>query len=355
MEKTRHFNLPLAGMIQHGIRTEKGFPKELGYFIARTKDAQMKSLVEKFNTVYNNSTQLKVRFFNEDPFTVRNARYNQSGLVCYCMQGESIGKQKVKNLWQEKECLSNCEYATVKEDEKKPACMEEGTLKFLLPEISSDRVWIMKTRGFTVIDKISSYISSQKIMGNSMIGDFNLYLKQEEHIRQSDGQKFTNYTIDILKIEDDTKKVLQEKESEESQNSIQEIKSTKKNNSINKKKADDNNTSKKESDKVVNINTKSNINFETVKEGEYDVNECLCYIGLEENIIVNKGKEINYTSGKFIDSNNKEIVAIVNKDLAEELKNCDLGTVVLLKIENKVNHNWVTDFKYVQKMLKEAV
>lgn len=245
MEKTRHFNLPLAGMIQHGIRTEKGFPKELGYFIARTKDAQMKSLVEKFNTVYNNSTQLKVRFFNEDPFTVRNARYNQSGLVCYCMQGESIGKQKVKNLWQEKECLSNCEYATVKEDEKKPACMEEGTLKFLLPEISSDRVWIMKTRGFTVIDKISSYISSQKIMGNSMIGDFSLYLKQEEHIRQSDGQKFTNYTIDILKIEDDTKKVLQEKESEESQNSIQEIKITKKNNSINKKKADDNNTSKK--------------------------------------------------------------------------------------------------------------
>lgn len=355
MEKTRYVNLPLAGMIQHGIRTEKGFPKELGYFIARTKDAQMKPLVEKFNTVYNNSTQLKVRFFNEDPFTVRNARYNQSGLVCYCMQGESIGKQKVKNLWQEKECLSNCEYATAKEDEKKPACMEEGTLKFLLPEISSDRVWIMKTRGFTVIDKISSYISSQKIMGNSMIGDFNLYLKQEEHIRQSDGQKFTNYTIDILKIEDDIKNILPKQEKENSQVPIPTVKNTKKNNTKSTKNStNDNNSSQKKSN-VVNINTKSNIKFETVKEGEYDVNECLCYIGLEETIVVNKGKEINYTSGKFIDSNDKEILAIVNKDLAEELKNCDLGTIVILKIENKANHNWVTDFKYVQKMLKEAV
>ncbi len=32
MKKTRHVNLPLAGSIQHGMRTEKGFPKELRIF-----------------------------------------------------------------------------------------------------------------------------------------------------------------------------------------------------------------------------------------------------------------------------------------------------------------------------------
>ena len=348
MEKTRYVNLPLAGNIQHGIKTEKGFPKELGYFIARTKDAQMKPLVEKFNRIYKNAIQLKVRFFSEEPFTVRNARYNQSGLVCYCMQGESVGKQKVKNVWQEKECLSNCEYANAKEDEKKPACIEEGTLKFLLPEISSDRVWLLKTRGFTVIDKISSYISSQKIMGNSMIGDFNLYLKQEEHIRQSDGQKFTNYTIDILKIEDNSTNILPAKENSDNQIQMSKEKGTKSSKNIKaKKKTEDSKKLNQKNSNVVNINTRSNSKYEIVQEGEYDVNECLCYIGLEETIIVNKGKEINYISGKFVDSNNKEVV--------EELKNCDLGTVVLLKTENKVNHNWVTDFKYVQKMLKKAV
>ncbi len=322
----------------------------------------MNSLVEKFNKIYGNKpTKLKVKFFEEEPFTVRNARYNQSGLMCYCMQGKTLGKEKDKNVWKEKECLENCEYL-ISKDNQKPACMEEGTLKFLLPEISNDRVWIMKVRGITVIDKISDYIISQGLIGNSMIGEFYLYLKKEEHIRQSDGQKFTNYTIDILKIDNQEIPIIQPEQQEimsQSQNNHEIQKKNKSQNTIitTKKKNNDKTTTSKKTttNNVITMNNQNNIKFETVNEGEYDVDKCYCYLGVKPIEIVNKGQKLNYTIGTFIDSNDKEVSAIVNQDLANELKSCDLGTIVLIETVNKLNHLWVTDFKYVQKMLKEAV
>lgn len=262
MERTRYVNLPLAGNIQHGIKTEKGFPKELGYFIAKTKDSTMNILVEKFKRVYGDTpTKLKVKFFDNEPLTVRNARYNQSGLVCYCMQGQRIGKEKVKNVWQEKECSQTCEYATA-EDGQKAVCTEEGTLKFLLPEISQDRIWIMKIRGITVINRILDYIASQKILGNSLIGDFYLNLKKEEHIRQSDGTKFNNYTIDILKCESNSENILPENQeianvqakSQEKSSQTTDVKEIK---SKRKSKDTTSNKSKKDTtNNVININDK---------------------------------------------------------------------------------------------------
>lgn len=372
MEKTRYVNLPLAGNIQHGIKTENGFPKELGYFIAKTKDFQMNSLVENFNKLYSNKpTKIKVKFFNEDPFTVRNARYNQSGLVCYCMQGQTKGKQKIKNIWQEKECLETCEYA-ISNDNQKPACLEEGTLKFLIPEISNDRIWIMKIRGITIIDKLSNYISSQKLLGNSMIGEFYLYLKKEEHIRQLDGQKFTNYTIDILKVENSIKDDLaeitknqeitpkEEKSTERKSQNIDEKdkqakRTPKKTNTKSQKDTTETTSKKDNTSNIISMNSKTKIEYDTVKEGEYDVEKCFCYLGIEPVEINNKGRKLNYTLAKFLDSNDKELSAIVNPELANELSSCDLGTIVLIETISNSNYLWITDFKYVQKMLKEAV
>lgn len=231
----------------------------------------MNSLVDKFGKTYSDKPkQLKVRFFSEDPFTVRNARYNQSGLVCYCMQGQKIGKEKVKNVWQEKECSQTCEYAT-SEDGQKAVCTEEGTLKFLLPEISQDRIWIMKIRGITVINRILDYITSQKILGNSLIGDFYLNLKKEEHIRQSDGTKFNNYTIDILKCENNSENILlenqeianvqeqsQEKSSQTTEGKEIKPKRKPKDTTSNKSKKDITNTESKKdtTNNVININDK---------------------------------------------------------------------------------------------------
>lgn len=319
----------------------------------------MNSLVEKFNQIYNNKpTKLKVKFFEDEPFTVRNARYNQGGIVCYCMQGQTKGKQKLKNVWQEKECLETCEYAISKNNQK-PACSEEGTLKFLLPEISNDRVWLMKIRGITVIDKISNYISSQKLLGNSMVGEFYLYLKQEEHIRQSDGQKFTNYTIDILKTENlnestqaQVENIPEETVTQEKTNNT--LSDTKKEPKTKKKSKKETPTQKEDADnKVVELN--SNTTYETVSEGEYSVDECYFYMSQEPLELINKGNKLNYTLAKFIDSNDKEVSAIVNQKLASELSNCDLGTIVLIETIKKADYLWVTSFKYVQQMLKVAV
>lgn len=101
--------------------------------------------------------------------------------------------------------------------------------------------------------------------------------------------------------------------------------------------------------------TKNGTKYETVKEGEYDVDNCYCYMKTEPIEILNKGNKLNYTLAKFVDSKNKEVSAIVNKELADELTECDLGTVVLIETQSKANYLWITSFKYVQKMLKQAV
>lgn len=101
--------------------------------------------------------------------------------------------------------------------------------------------------------------------------------------------------------------------------------------------------------------TKNGTKYETVKEGEYDVDDCYCYIKTEPIEILNKGNKLNYTLAKFIDSQDKEVSAIVDKELADELVNCDLGTVVLIETKSIANYLWITSFKYVHKMLKQAV
>lgn len=380
MDKQRYVRLPLAGKIQHGIKNEKGIPKELGYFIAKTPDENMNLLVEKFNKIYGDKPiKLKIRFFSEEPFSVRKARYNQGGLACYCMQAEEKAKEKVKNLWKEKECSDTCEYA-VSKDNKAPLCIEEGTLKFLIPEVTRDRVWYLKVTGITVIHKILNYIKAQKVLENSMIGDFYLYLTKEKHIRQSDGKMFNNYTLDILKIEDEFVEVQetlnQEKNVTERE---QNIKNTPSNNKqTNKKESEDlakeeknvsnkqikenkiSQVTKKQTQKTNKIERKPNdidvdktSKIETAKEGEYDFNSCYYYMSLEPTIVDVAGKKKEYTLANFRDMDDKEISAIVRNEVADELKECDIGTVMILEIEEKINRNWITNCKYVQKCIKE--
>ena len=57
---------------------------DYGYFIAKVKDETLSFLRNRFNEKYPQSQMLHIKFFTEDPLSIRNARYNQSGLVCYC-------------------------------------------------------------------------------------------------------------------------------------------------------------------------------------------------------------------------------------------------------------------------------
>lgn len=204
MEQVTRTNLPIVGRIQHGeqqVVNQRKRVTELGYFIAKTKNNNMNFLLNRFNEKYPKQTFLNVQFFDEDPLTVRKARYNQGGIVCYCMSGTSKGKQKVSNKWQDIECDSNCKYCIKQEGTSKPACNYEGTLKFMLPEISQDRIWIMKITGQQSISNLEEYIEFQKYLGNSLKGTYTIFLNQIEQTN-SEGKKFNNFVIDIVKAED---------------------------------------------------------------------------------------------------------------------------------------------------------
>lgn len=340
------------------LDTKMEFQQNCGYFIAKSKDEQMDLLVKKFEKIYGEKpTKLKIRFFDDNPFSVKNVRYNQSGIVCYCIDGKSIGKEKVKNLWHDKECLPSCEHLNSK-DGQKPSCIQEGTLKFLLPEISLDRVWLMKIRGVTIINKISSYIETQKVLGNEIKGDFYMYLKREKQTRKSDGKSFNNYTIDILKLEDDgneNKAVVNildtETEALPKDNEVikKDIKKDEKKDSKPKK------TEKKsKTEKIVDI-SQSNTEKTEAKQGDYDFSKCYAFFSIEPITITNKeGKKITYSLGNFCDMEDKSVSAIMKEELAEELKKCDLGTVLSLDIIERAGKKWITDFKFVQKCIKKV-
>lgn len=330
------------------------FQQNYGYFMAKTKDEQMDLLVKKFDKVYGEKpTKLKIRFFDESPLLVKNVRYNQSGIVCYCIEGQTVGKEKVKNLWKDKECLPSCEYASAK-DGQKPSCIQEGTLKFLLPEISLDRVWLMKVRGITIINKLSNYIETQKVLGNSIKGDFYMYLTKEKQTRKSDGKTFTNYTIDILKLDDDNtdNKATGITSSQEQKTTIKNEKEPVKTESKKETKKSKKHEEKK---KVVDISSKEDEKFEPLKEGEYDFDKCYAFYSLEPITIKNKdGKELQYSLGNFCDMKDNNVSAIIRDDLAKELEQCDLGTILTLDMIERLEKNWVTDFKFVQKCIKKV-
>ena len=128
-----------------------------GYFIAKVKDNNLSFLLKRFNEKYPQKSNLHIKFFDETPLTIRRIRYNQNGPICYCMQDTNIGRQKSSNIWKEITCSEDCEYRTRAKDGSKPLCNLEATLKFILPEISTDRVWLMKITGYTSIKRLNGY------------------------------------------------------------------------------------------------------------------------------------------------------------------------------------------------------
>lgn len=70
------------------------------------------------------------------------------------MKNQEQGKQKVSNVWQPISCSESCKYRISSDGKSKPMCNIEGTLKFLLPEISTDRIWLMKIIGYTSIKRL---------------------------------------------------------------------------------------------------------------------------------------------------------------------------------------------------------
>lgn len=360
MEQVTRTNLPIVGRIQHGEQqfiNQRKRVTELGYFIAKTKNSNMNFLLNRFDEKYPKQTFLNVTFFNEDPLTIRRIRYNQGGAVCYCMSGTTKGKQKVSNKWQDIECSSNCKYCIKQEGASKPACNYEGTLKFMLPEISQDRIWIMKVTGQQSISNLEEYIGFQKYLGNSLKGTYTIFLNQIEQTN-AEGKKFNNFVIDIVKTEDfnsnnnsifqnDTKNsIISTENTNIVENSIpnqiptETEKNTKK--GTNKtsrptkkstKASDTNVVSSMENEKVDShleqpqITNEQNQNVpQTYKE------HCFLY-DTEYKTFKKAGKDTEYLIAKVTDINDKTTDVIVKPEFRAEMEKCDIGTELIIELE----------------------
>lgn len=204
MNQTKYANLPVIGRVQHGekVATANGGTraKELGHFIAKIQQEYMQKFLEKFNEQYKGKQYIEIEFCNDEPLTKKYVRYNQSGEVCSCLEGNNTANQKTKNGWQPVECNSQCQYRQ-KNEQGKSACNRIAWLKFFIPSICKDRIWLMRITGQTSINRLDAYINLQKAQGNSLKGRYILFLKQEEQTSQFTCQNFNNYILDIIKKE----------------------------------------------------------------------------------------------------------------------------------------------------------
>ena len=381
MEQVTRTNLPIVGRIQHGEQqfiNQRKRVTELGYFIAKTKNSNMNFLLNRFDEKYPKQTFLNVTFFNEDPLTIRRIRYNQGGAVCYCMSGTTKGKQKVSNKWQDIECSSNCKYCIKQEGAGKPACNYEGTLKFMLPEISQDRIWIMKVTGQQSISNLEEYIGFQKYLGNSLKGTYTIFLNQIEQTN-AEGKKFNNFVIDIVKTEDfnsnnnsisqnDTKNSIISTENtnivensipnqtptETEKNTKKGTNKTSKTTKKSTKTSDTNVVSSMETEKVDSnleqpqITNEQNQNVpQTYKE------HCFLY-DTEYKNFKKAGKDTEYLIAKVTDENDKTTDVVVKPEFREKMEKCDIGTELILELQ-KFGENIISkNIDFVRPILKKV-
>lgn len=345
-----------------------------GYFIAKVKDETLSFLRNRFNEKYPQSQMLHIKFFTEDPLSIRNARYNQSGLVCYCNYDQNKGKQKVEGKWTPVECSAQCQYR-IAEEGKRPACSYEGNLKFLLPDISQDRIWTMKITGYTSIFRLKEYIEFQKYLGHPIIGDYYLFLKKETQTNR-EGKSFENFILDIVRkeeVDSNSSNQKQEQVSTNTQKIVDKpIQNSKPKENISAK------TDKKVSEPVINTVNVPNNNKDTVEKKVATTNAVTVtenktndvktqnsqhttddpfknyYVLVEsfERELQKDGKPTKYQFATFVDQDNKTIDAVISPKFINELSECDTGTTVILDIQTAGKLIIANDIKFVQKCPK---
>ena len=349
MEQVSYVNLPIIGRIQHGeqvpVGNGKKRAKELGYFIAKVQDQFMQGYLQKFDQLYKGKTSVEIEFITEDPFSAKFSRSNQTGQVCYCMFETDEANQKTQNGWQKIKCLgSNCQYRQ-KKQVGPPDCRKVGWLKFLIPKVSTDRIWLMRITSSQSIDSLNQYFSLQKEHGQSVKGKYILFLRKVENSK--DGKTFSNYIVDIMKKEDFISNTLpQNIENSQPQSTTNEqiVNNTVVNN-IKKE-------NKELKNKVSNQNTKKIVKIE-VSENP-DIDKCYYFTNHHTETFMKDGKPKEYFIGEFYDMSDKPVNLIVKPELIDGILKCGIGTVFETEIQVVNNKKILTDFKFVQNNEKGA-
>lgn len=394
MNQTRNVNLPIVGRIQHGEQvTANGITraKELGHFIAKIQDDFMQAFLQKFNQIYKGKKYIEIEFYDDNPLSKKFVRYNQSGDVCHCIEGQNTGSQKTKNGWQPIECnTEQCQYRQ-KNEYGKTACNRIGWLKFLIPDVCQDRIWLMRITGQTSINAIDDYIQVQKALGNPLKGRYVLFLKQKEQTSKATGQTFNNYVLDILKKEDFLSEQIPpqktEKPNELSTTNVQNVnnytdkqeKPTAKIETVTTNANDNQTEDKKAKEKTTkkSTTTKDTTKKETKTKtkkteekqpeekqtettsensnnpNEYD-NYYVLYSTYTDKIKDKNGIEKEYLIGKFYSFQDKEFNIAVRPEHAQELLECDIGTIVELEIKDVLDRKFAVNLKFIEKRTKKV-
>lgn len=356
----------MLGRIQHGEQQIKGKTKKVvdyGYFIAKVKDENLNFLINRFNEKYPQKSALRIRFFDEEPLSIRRIRYNLGGALCYCMYNQTQGKHKEGNVWKPVNCSENCKYRIVEEGKQKPLCNFEGTLKFLLPEISNDRIWIMKITGQTSLFRLKEYIDFQKYLGNSMLGDYYIFLKKENQTNKL-GKSYNNFILDIIRKEDTNFVVNNSSKPIEKSTIIPQTvdNSTEKGN-IHDNKVEKNNTSpvKKKTTKkqvketkaeIVNIEKDNKDNSKKEENNNFDN-----YYLLLETFTRNfkrDGKPKEYLLASFVDQYDNVVEAIIPPNFKDEILKCGTGTNVVLDLKTIGEKTLANNIEFIKKLPKDV-
>lgn len=334
----------------------------------------MQNYKKKFDEIYQKKQSIKIRIFDETPLTKKYVRFNQGGTVCHCMEGSNIAKQKVKDGYKNIECnLSTCQYRQ-KNEQGKSACNRIAWLKFLMPEISTDRIFLMRITGQTSIDRLDEYFNFQKLQGNSIKNDYTLYLKQEEQTNIF-AKSFNNYVLDILN-DSEFKKLDNSLTSEiKIQNtsktaSVEDKNVEKEESPITTSNASDTakDTTLEDTDKEKKANVKSTKKTTTKKDTKAqeekqatptieDLDNSFNIVKTERKKMTTKSGDIKeFLIGSFADIDTGEAVDIViDPNYADELEECGLGTIVKLDIVESGKIKYAKKVDYIYKILKKEV
>lgn len=363
--------------------------KAYGYFIAKIQESNMQQYLDKFDELIKGKSSLDIRLLKENTFSIRRVRYNQSGAVCYSMDGEDIGKIREKNLWKEHSCDSSCSYLQ-KDSNGRTACNRIAWLKFFIPEIATDRIWLMQITGQQSIDNIDAYLQLQKLQGNSLDNLFTLFLKQKEQI-DCFGKIHKNYVLDIIKKVDFISKP-QIPQIEQGQKDLSTQNTQNVNNNVEKEKENvaeksvatqksnietknaESTKPKEDTKQIQNASTNIAENKETTKlkkqtksktkkveeesktEKQQDaVNYENYYVfeSLSSETIKTKSGLKDYTIGKFYDMQDKQHDIIVKPEYVTELQKCELGTIVqFIEIKEIDGRKFALDLNFIHKMEK---
>ena len=389
MNKVKYSKLPLIGRVQHGeqVPTTNGGKraKELGHFIAKIKDDYMQGFLNKFNEQYMGKRYIEIEFCNDNPLSKKFERNNQGGKACYCIEGNTTGKQKTKDGWKPIECSKQCQYRQ-KDKQGKSACNRIGWLKFLIPSICQNRIWLMRITGQESINRIDAFINLEKAQENTLKGHYILFLKQEEQTSKATGKSYNNYILDIVKKEDfisksqipqnnqiqeelSTKRTQNENNNveKETQNTVTKPITTQKSNMEAK------NTQPKEDNKQIQNETKETAKPKrqtksktkkaeeksketTTKELQETENFDNYYVfaSLSSKKIQTESGLKEYTIGQFYTMQENEPQNIIVKpEYAQELQNCELGTVVeITEIKKIEDLKFALDLKFIEKREK---